>query len=50
MITKTNLANFWRIERMRKNDRVEPKNDNEINSQGEREALGGNSAVSQGAL
>jgi hypothetical protein len=34
MITKTNLANFWRNERMRKNDQVEPKNDNEINSQG----------------
>jgi|GEM_PF-6111816 hypothetical protein len=41
MITKTNLANFWRTERIRKNDRVEPKNDNEINSQGKREALGG---------
>jgi hypothetical protein len=40
MITKTNLAIFWRTERMRKNDRVEPKNDNEINSQGKREPGG----------
>ena len=45
MITKTNLANFWRTERMRKNDRVESKNDNEINSQGKRKPGGINPAT-----